>query len=72
MDGGMLGPPFPVLHDQLLCLANVEGEVVVLVAHRPVSGLLPVRCLIVVGDQAYHHRVISKWCWSRARPHKRG
>jgi hypothetical protein len=30
VDGGVLGPLFPVIHDQLLCHADVEGEVVVL------------------------------------------
>uniref|UniRef100_A0A674E5Y6 Glycoprotein-N-acetylgalactosamine 3-beta-galactosyltransferase 1 n=1 Tax=Salmo trutta TaxID=8032 RepID=A0A674E5Y6_SALTR len=30
VDGCVLGPLFPVVHDQLLCLADVEGEVVVL------------------------------------------
>ena len=27
---GVLGPLFPIVHDQLLCLADVEGEVVFL------------------------------------------
>ena len=27
---GMLSPPFPVVHNHLLCLDHVEGEVVVL------------------------------------------
>jgi hypothetical protein len=26
VDGGMLGPPFPVVHNQLLCLADVEVQ----------------------------------------------
>jgi hypothetical protein len=30
VDGGVLCLSFPVVHDQLLCLADVEGEVVVL------------------------------------------
>ena len=30
VDGGVFGPPFPVVHDHLLCRAHVEGEVVVL------------------------------------------
>ena len=47
---GMLGSPFPVVHDQLLCLANVEGDVFVLAPHWN----LPIGCLIVVSDQAYH------------------
>ena len=29
-NGCLFGPPFPVVHDQLLCLAHTEGEVVVL------------------------------------------
>jgi hypothetical protein len=28
-NGGLFGTPFPVVHDQLLCLAHIEGEVVV-------------------------------------------
>jgi hypothetical protein len=38
----VLGPPFPVVHNQLLCLADVEGEVVVLAPHCQVSDPLPV------------------------------
>ena len=56
----MLGPLFPVVHDQLLYLADVEGEVVVLAPQCQVSDLLPVGCLIVIGDQAYHRCVICK------------
>ena len=52
VNGGLFGPPFPVVHDQLLCLAHVEGEVVVLSPHCQFSDLLPIGCLIVVGDQA--------------------
>ena len=37
---GVLGPPFPVVHDQLLCLGDVEGEVVVLAPHCQVFDLL--------------------------------
>ena len=33
VDGGVLGPPFPVVHDQLFCLADDEGKVVVLAPH---------------------------------------
>jgi hypothetical protein len=40
VDGAVLGPPFPVVHDQLHCLADVEGEVVVLATH-------------IIGDQDY-------------------
>ena len=42
------------------CLDHVEGEVVVLAPHGQVSDLLPIGCLIVVGDQTYHCCVIGK------------
>ena len=29
VNGGLFGPPFLIVHDQLLCLAHVEGEDVV-------------------------------------------
>ena len=53
-------PPFPVVHDHLHCFAHVEGEVVVQAPHCKVSDHLPIGCLIVVGDQAYHCCVVSK------------
>ena len=56
----MLGPPFPVVHNHLLCRDQVEGEVVVLARHGQVSDLFPLGCLVVVGDQAYHCCVIGK------------
>jgi hypothetical protein len=59
-NGDVLSPPFPVVHNHLLCLDHVEGEVVVLAPHSQVSDLLPIGCLIVVGDQAYHCCVIGK------------
>ena len=59
VDGGMLVTLFPVVHDQLLCLADIEGEVVVLVPHCKVTDLLPIGCHIV-SDQAYHRCVVSK------------
>jgi hypothetical protein len=43
----VLGPPFLVVHNHLLCLDHVEGEVVVLAPHSKVSDLLPISCLIV-------------------------
>ena len=70
VNGGVIGHPFPVVHNQLLCFADVEGEVVVLAPHCQVSDLLDIGCLIVVSDQAYHHRVICKP--DRARPCSRG
>jgi hypothetical protein len=54
-NGGGLGPPFSVVHNYLLCLDHVEGEVVILAL-----DLLPICCLIVVGDQAYHCCVVCK------------
>jgi hypothetical protein len=42
------GPPFPVVHNHLLCLDHIEGEVIVLAPHGQVSDLLPIDCLIVV------------------------
>ena len=49
---GLFGPPFPVVHDQPLCLAHVQEEVVVLAPHCQFSDLLTIGYLIVVGDQA--------------------
>ena len=60
MNGDLFGPPFPVVHNHLLCLDHVEGEVVVLDPHGHVSDLLAIGCLIVVGNQAYHCCVIRK------------
>jgi hypothetical protein len=56
----VLGPLFHVVCDQLLCLAGDEGEVVVLAPHCQVYDLLPVGCLIIVGDQANPGRVVGK------------
>ena len=56
--GGLFGPPFPVGHDQLLCLAHIEGEDVVLAPHCQVSDLLPIGCIIVKSNQA----VVSLLC----------
>ena len=47
MNGDVLGPPFPVVHNQLLCLADIEGDVVVLAPHSQFSNLLHIGCLIV-------------------------
>ena len=49
---GVLGPPFPVVNNHLCCLDHIEGEVAVLAPHGQVSDLLPIGCLIIVGDQA--------------------
>ena len=60
INGGLFGPPFPVVHNQLHCLAHIEREVVVLAPHCQSSDLLPIGHLIIVGDQAYHCCVVSK------------
>jgi hypothetical protein len=36
-DGGVLGPPLPVVYDYLLCIDHVEGEVVILAPHYQVA-----------------------------------
>ena len=51
-NGGVLGPPFPVVHNHLICLDHIEGEAAVLAPHGQVSDLLLIDRLIVVGDQA--------------------
>ena len=50
INGGLFGPPFPIVHDHLLCLAHIERKA----PHCQGSDLLPVGRLIVVGDQANH------------------
>ena len=59
-NGGVLGRLFPVVHNHLLCLDHVEGKVVILAPHGPVSDLLPIGCLVVVCDQAHHCCVVGK------------
>ena len=56
-NGGVLGPPFSVIHNHLFRLDHVEGEVVILASHCQVSDLLPIGCLIIVGD---HCCVVGK------------
>ena len=46
-NGGVLGPLFPVVHNDLSCLDHVERDVVVLAPHSQVSNLLPIGGLIV-------------------------
>ena len=60
VDGGVLSPLSVIVYNQLLGMTDVEGQVVVLVPHCYVSDLLPVGCLITIGDQAYHCCVVSK------------
>ena len=59
-NGGVLCPAFPVIHNHILCLDQVEGEVVILAPPCQVSDILPIGCHIIVGDQAYHSCVVGK------------
>ena len=47
-------------HDQVLCFVDVEGEVIFLAPLHQGPHLLPVDCLVVVDNQAYHCCVVSK------------
>ena len=47
-NGKVLCPPFHAIHNHLLCLDHVEGEVVILAPYSQVSDLLPIDWLIVV------------------------
>ena len=49
-NGGVLGPPFPVVYNHLLSLGYVEGEVVILAPPGQVSDFLPIGCLVIVSD----------------------
>ena len=40
VDGGVLGPLFTAVHNHLLCLADVEGEIVVLAPYCQVTDLV--------------------------------
>jgi hypothetical protein len=72
VNGGWSGPPFPVVHDQLLSLAHIEGEVVVLAPHCQFSDLLPIGCLIVVGVSKLNGvGVVFVWSWVN-REYRRG
>ena len=52
-NGGVLRPAFPVVHNNFLCLDQVEGDVNVL-------ATTAMGCLVLFGDQAYHCCVIGK------------
>jgi hypothetical protein len=57
---GMIGPPFPVVHDQLLCLADFKGVGIILAPHCQVTDLLLIGCLIDIGDQANQCCFVNK------------
>ena len=60
VDKGMLPLLFPDVHDHLLCFVDVEWEVIFLTPPSEGPHLLPVGCLVVFGNQAYHCSVVCK------------
>ena len=52
VNGGLFDPSFPIVHNQLLSLAHIEGEVTVLAPHCQVSDLLPIGCLLLTSAAA--------------------
>ncbi len=61
-DKGGVVPPLllPKVHNQLLSLADVQGEVVVLTPAGQVLYLLQVNLFIVICDQVHHSCVVRK------------
>ena len=59
-DGGVYSSAPPEVHYQLLCLCDVEGEMVVLTPVGQGADLLPVGHLITVGDKTHHCSVVRK------------
>ncbi len=60
-DGGMFFTlSLSVVHNHLLCFADVEMKVVVLVPRCQGSDLLSIGCLTVTSDQADDGHVVSK------------
>uniref|UniRef100_A0AAZ3S415 Uncharacterized protein n=1 Tax=Oncorhynchus tshawytscha TaxID=74940 RepID=A0AAZ3S415_ONCTS len=51
VDTGVLHLLFPEVHDQLLRFVDIEGDVIFLAPVRQGPHLLPVGCLIIVGNQ---------------------
>ena len=50
VDGGVRSLLSPEVHDQLLCFVDVEGEVIFLAPLSQGHHLLPVGCLVIVGN----------------------
>ncbi len=61
VDGDVFSALSPEIHHQLLGLVYDEWEVVLLTPFSQGTHLLSVGRLIVVGDQAYHRCVVSKF-----------
>ena len=66
---GVLGPLFPVVLDQLLCLADVEGEVAVLAATQSRVNMEYWRGLVILPTLTTWGRPVKK---SRIQLHKAG
>ena len=49
------------VHDHLLCLGHVQQEIILRAPGCQVLHLLTVGCLVIFGDQAHHHCVISEF-----------
>ncbi len=60
-DGCMYSALSPEIHQQLLGLVDVKGEVVLLTPFSQGNHLLSVGHIILVSDQACHRCVISKF-----------
>jgi hypothetical protein len=60
VDGGVLPLLSPEVHDQLLRFVDLEGEVIFLAPLRQGPHLLPVSCLVIVGNKAYYCCVVCK------------
>ena len=58
--GDVLSLLFPEVHDQYLRFVDVEGEVVFLAPLRQGPYLVPVGCLVIVGNQAYRCCVVCR------------
>jgi hypothetical protein len=53
VDRGVLLLLFSEVHDQLLHVVDVEGEVIFLASLCQGPHLLPVGCLVIVGNQCH-------------------
>ena len=60
VDRGVLPLLFPEVHDQLLYFVDIEREVIILEPHSQGPHVLPVGCLVIIGNQAYYCCVICK------------
>ncbi len=57
---GMCDPSPPVVHNDLLGLGDIQGEVVMPAILLHCCPLLPVGCLVTAGDHPHNCRVVRK------------